>query len=214
MLRIKVDTAAKGNFGGLRSLDKIKYIVIHYTANKGDTAQNNADYFKRNIVEASAHFFVDEENIVQSVPDNFIAYSVGGKKYPNTNGGTYYGKCTNTNSINIEMCDSFNSVPEKTLSLTVELTKTLMKKYNIPIENVIRHYDVTGKVCPKPFVNNESLWLDFKRRLIEVRYNTIDELPDWARPTIQKLVDEKKIADGNNLDLSEDMVRVLVIMSR
>ena len=89
-----------------------------------------------------------------------------------------------------------------------------MKKYDIPIENVIRHYDVTGKICPKPFVNNESLWLDFKRRLIEVRYNTIDELPDWAKPTIQKLVDEKKIADGNNLDLSEDMVRVLVIMNR
>ena len=92
-----------------------------------------------------------------------------------------------------------------------------MKKYNVPVERVIRHYDVTGKVCPKPFVDDEKAWKEFKERLVdkmEKRYNKISELPTWAKPTIQKLVNEGKIADGNKLDMSEDMLRVLVIMNR
>ena len=98
-----------------------------------------------------------------------------------------------------------------------DLVKLLMKKYNVPVERVIRHYDVTGKVCPKPFVDDEKAWETFKERLadnMEKRYNKISELPTWAKPTIQKLVDSGKIADGNKLDMSEDMLRVLVILNR
>ena len=90
MVQIKVDTAARKNYGNRRKTKDIKYLVIHYTGNDGDSAKGNANYFKTHIVEASAHYFVDDNGIIQSVPDDFTAYSVGGRKYPScgkTGGG-------------------------------------------------------------------------------------------------------------------------------
>ena len=151
----KTSIANKKNYGGVRSISNIKYIVIHYTGNDGDTDENNGKYFKNNIVKASAHYFVDDESVTQSVPDNYVAWSVGGNKYSNcstTGGGRYYGTVNNTNSISIEICDDVkNGVvypSAKTIENAVEFTKTLMKKYNIPMPRVIRHFDVVGKSCP------------------------------------------------------------------
>ena len=221
MVDIKIKTANRSNYGGKRSTADIKYIVIHYTANDGDTAKGNGNYFANNIVGASAHYFVDDDSITRSVPDDYIAWSVGGSKYKYTKGGTFYGKCTNANSISIELCDTKKNgvydFTEATMKNAADLVKLLMEKYTVPVERVIRHYDVTGKVCPKPFVDDEKAWKEFKERLVdnmEKRYNKISELPTWAKPTIQKLVDSGKIADGNKLDMSEDMVRVIVIMCR
>ena len=169
MVQIKVATANKQNFGGARSLKNIKYLVIHYTGNDGDRDESNGRYFQNNIVNASAHFFVDGDSITQSVPENFVAWSVGGKKYPNTKGGKWYGKCTNNNSISIELCDEVKNgrydFTEATLKNAADLVRVLMQKYDIPIENVIRHYDVVGKICPAPFVNDEAAWEKFKARL-------------------------------------------------
>ena len=221
MVDIKIKTANRNNYGGKRSNADIKYIVIHYTANDGDTDEGNGNYFANNIVGASAHYFVDDDSITRSVPDDYIAWAVGGSKYKYTKGGTFYGKCTNANSISIELCDTKKNgvydFTEATIKNAADLVKLLMKKYNVPVERVIRHYDVTGKVCPKPFVDDEKAWKEFKERLVdnmEKRYNKISELPQWAKPTIQKLVDSGKIADGNKLDMSEDMLRVLVILNR
>ena len=221
MVDIKIKTANRNNYGGKRNIADIKYIVIHYTANDGDTDEGNGNYFANNIVGASAHYFVDDDSITRSVPDDYIAWAVGGSKYKYTKGGTFYGKCTNANSISIELCDTKKNgvydFTEATMKNAAELVKLLMEKYNVPIEKVIRHYDITGKICPKPFVENEKAWKEFKERLVdnmEKRYNKISELPQWAKPTIQKLVDSGKIADGNKLDMSEDMLRVLVIMNR
>lgn len=151
----KTNLANKGNYGGSRSTSDIKYIVIHYTANDGDTDENNGNYFKNNLVDASAHYFVDDDSVTQSVPDNYVAWSVGGNKYYNcasTGGGKYYGICKNANSLNIELCDDVkNGViypSAKTIENAIELTKSLMKKYGILAANVIRHFDVTGKSCP------------------------------------------------------------------
>ena len=58
-------------------------------------------------------------------------------------------------------------IDEKTIANVIELTKYLMEKYDIPSENVIRHYDVTGKICPRPFVENLEDWKQFKDRLEE-----------------------------------------------
>lgn len=219
MVTINVKTANANNFGGLRN--NIKYIVIHYTANDGDTDEGNGNYFANNNVDASAHYFVDDDSITQSVPDNRIAWSVGGNKYPNTKGAAYYGKCTNNNSISVELCDTRKNgvydFTEATLKNAADLVRLLMKKYSVPIDRVIRHYDVNGKICPKPFVETEKAWNEFKERLVDEvvkRYNTISELPKWAKEPIEKLVKEGKIADGNRLDMSEDMLRVLVIMNR
>ena len=174
-MEIKSLLANQKNYGGKRSTSTIKYIVIHYTANDGDRAASNGRYFRDHIVNASAHYFVDNTEIIQSVPDNYIAWSVGGNKYPScatTGGGKWYGKCTNHNSISIELCDTkkngVSDFTEATLINAAKLCQMLMKKYNVPIENVIRHFDVVGKICPQPFVENEAAWKKWKERLVDV----------------------------------------------
>lgn len=161
-LNIKTNLANRNNYGTSRNTSTIKYLVIHYTANDGDTDEANGKYFANNVVKSSAHYFVDDDSITQSVPDNYIAYHCGANKY-------YHSYCRNANSIGIEMCDTKKNgkhdVTEKTLANTLELAKIIMKKYNIPIGNVLRHYDVTHKICPAYFVSDEGAWLNFKNRL-------------------------------------------------
>ena len=177
MIKISSYPASKENYGGTRSLSNIKYIVLHYTANDGDTAMSNAKYFASGSRGASAHYFVDSNNIVQSVEDNYVAWSVGGSKYSDcskTGGGKFYGVCTNGNSINIELCDDIrngNIYPtEAAISNAIDLVRTLMKKYNIGVDNVIRHFDVNGKRCPAYWCGDSqknAKWQVFKSRLEE-----------------------------------------------
>lgn len=144
-----------------RSKSKIKYIILHYVG-AVSTAKNNADYFYSTFRGASAHYFVDEKEIWQVVEDNDSAWAIGANKY--------YTDARNTNSISIEMCCYKNSkgkldIKESVVEKAIELTKELMKKYDIDVDHVIRHYDATRKVCPAPFVNDESRWEDFKKVL-------------------------------------------------
>lgn len=234
MVAIKTKMAHRNNYGNQRDVSQIEYLVIHYTSNDGDTDEGNGNYFANNIVKASAHYFVDDDSITQTVPDNYAAWAVGGTKYPScsyTGGGKFYGICTNTNSISIEICDDVkNGVvypSAKTIENALDLARMIMKKYNIPKDRVIRHFEVTGKLCPAYWCGDTSkdkLWkTEFWDKLdvvdsqeeIEVRYNTVAECPKWAQPTIQKLIDEEFLnGDGNGLDLSYDMVRMLVILDR
>ena len=164
--------------------EPIKYIVIHYTAGNGDTAKNNADYYRNSVVKASAHYFVDEyDTIYQGVKDTDTAWAVG------TTGAYLHPYCRNANSISIELCsrnkngsgkgasDSGWYFDEETIDNAVMLVKELMAKHSIPIENVIRHFDVTGKICPAPFANDVSKWNDFKARLTKVdELTTINDI--------------------------------------
>lgn len=152
---LKTNTAKNTNYGSKRKTSAIKYIVIHFTANDGDTAVSNGKYFHNNTVKASAHYFVDSSTVVQSVPDNYVAWSVGGNRYSDyasVGGAKYYKKCTNANSISIELCDDNKNgtiyPSAKTIANALELTKKLMKKYDVPQSKVIRHFDITSKRCP------------------------------------------------------------------
>ena len=140
---------------------EIKYIVIHYVG-AVSTALNNAKYFYDTYRGASAHYFVDENEIYRIVKDEDIAWHCG------TN-GEYYSEARNSNSIGIEMCCFENNgtidVSEDVINKTIELVKELMNTYNISEEKVIRHYDVTHKDCPAPLVDEENRWADFKNRL-------------------------------------------------
>lgn len=162
MVTIKTNLANKKNYGGTRNVNNIKYIVIHYTANDGDTDENNGKYFHNNVVGASAHYFVDDDSITQSVPDNYVAWHCGAKTYK-------HKKCRNDNSIGIEICDDVkNGVvypSAKTIQNVVELTEHLMNKYSIPKENIIRHYDVTGKLCPAYWVDDFKWKSEFWNKL-------------------------------------------------
>ena len=167
---LKKKLANSKNYGSKRSIDTIKYIVIHYTANDGDTDEGNGKYFANNVVKASAHYFVDDDSVTQSVPDNYVAWSVGGSKY-NNDGGRLYGKATNTNTLNIEICDDVKDgkvyPSAKTIENVVAFTKTMMKKYGIKEANVIRHYDVNGKACPKYWVDDSKWKKEFHDKLTD-----------------------------------------------
>lgn len=159
--------ADSSNYYSGRGGNSIKYIVMHYTANDGDTAQNNADYFAGANRRASAHYFVDENEVVQSVRDTDAAWHCGGSIESDHH--PLRGICTNRNSLGVEMCSDIVGgkyvITAQTVDLAVQLVRQLMAKYRIPIDRVVRHYDVTGKACPEPWVRDESLWRKFKARL-------------------------------------------------
>ena len=144
----------------------IRYIVIHYTAGNGDTAAAECSYFANGARGASAHYFVGEDGVFQSVPDDMRAWHCGGTniyKHP---------YCRNANSIGIEMCSRKNAggeyyIVNSVVEQTIELTRYLMGVYDIPPENVIRHHDVWDKACPAPFVKYPAQWQAFKKRLTE-----------------------------------------------
>ena len=151
---------------------KIKYIVVHYTAAPNDSAEGEARYFAGNFTGSSAHYFVDEKSIFQSVDDSDTAWHCGADRY-------FHSECRNINSIGIELCckkvslstrnasDNDWYFAEETLRNAAELIRELMLIYNIPLSNVLRHYDITHKICPAPFVHNESDWIIFKNSLIK-----------------------------------------------
>ena len=216
-----------GNYGGYRPLSAIRYIVIHYTANKWDSAESNGRYFRDNVVKASANYFVDSDSIVCSVPDDVYAWHCGGGLQGDT-GHSFYKICNNWNSIGIEICDDVNDgkvqPTRQALVNTMLLTADLMKKYKVPIENVIRHWDVTGKICPAYFVGDKNTptgkaWIAWKDELEEMtmtRYKTLAEVPASIRPEIKELVD-KGIIKGNGtagLDMTYDMLRSAVFTLR
>lgn len=151
----------KKQIGKRRPYSDIKFIVIHYTGNysKGADAMAHFKYLQTATRFGSAHYFVDDRQIIQVIGDSFVAWSVG----DNQGRGRYLNGCTNSNSISIEMCVNSDSDQEKVYKNTLELTKNLMKKFKIPAERVCRHYDVSRKDCPHNFrANNWSKWWRFK----------------------------------------------------
>lgn len=174
---------------------KIKYIVIHYTAgstSRTGTAKNVASMFSRPGQGGSADFIVDDTQIVQFSPDveNYLCWHCGDNRTYNK-GGSYYGRCTNANSIGIEICSTNSNYSPKdpanspkwsftsaAITRAVELTKYLMQKYKIPAENVIRHYDVSGKLCPgiigwNAESGSEAKWIDFKKAISSTAASTV-----------------------------------------
>lgn len=148
-----------------------KYLVIHYVGATGG-AEANCKYFEKEYRGASAHYFVGHKGEVwQCVEDKDVAWHCGATRYK-------HRYCRNDNSIGIELCCRKNLsnntwyFEEETLKAAIELTRDLMKKYNIPLQNVIRHYDVTGKTCPEPFVRDSAAWATFKANLVTTSTTT------------------------------------------
>ncbi len=134
---------------------KINGIVIHYTANPGSTAMQNRNYFEglkdSHETQASSHFIVGlDGEIVQCIPTKEVAYASNKR---------------NADTISIETCHetSDGSYTQATYQSMVELTAWLCKKFDLTEDDVIRHYDVTEKICPKYFVDHEDAWIAFKK---------------------------------------------------
>ena len=177
----------------------IKYIAIHYTA--GHSSATGAAMSVRNLFQgggrrASADFSVDDGEMVQINPDPLknVCWAVGDPK-DKSGGGATLGNAGNMNSISIEVCSNLKKganshatnhtgwyFTQSTLNNAATLTRILMKKYNIPVSNVVRHYDISGKRCPGLVgwnngslknedgsktgkKNNSNQWLAFKNSL-------------------------------------------------
>ena len=155
--------------------ETVKYIVIHYTGSEG-TAANNVSYFNGGNRGASAHYFVDRSGEIREYcdPAKYYAWHCGGSLEGSHH--PLYGKCTNRNSIGIEICTHNNGknweFTAAAVSAAVELTKYLMQKFNVPADRVCRHYDVTSKSCPRVpgwgAVGGDAEWRKFKARLTGV----------------------------------------------
>ncbi|MFB5516698.1 N-acetylmuramoyl-L-alanine amidase [Enterococcus gallinarum] len=148
----------------------IKGIIMHYTANNGGTARNHKDYFNNlNSVYASAHLFVDDNEAICMIPLDEVAYHANDTVRYNSDGSIYkplYSQIGNANygAIGVEMClDRNGNITEKTFQNTVKAVKELIAKYpNITRNKIWRHYDVTGKNCPAPWVAKPSELERFK----------------------------------------------------
>lgn len=135
-------------------IQQVKYIAIHYTANPGASAQANRDYFN-NLAEThetkvSSHFVVGlEGEVIQCIPTAEMSYATNAR---------------NVDTVSIECChaDETGAFNQATYDSAVKLAAWLCSRFGLTQENVIRHYDVTGKECPKYYVDNPSAWEQMK----------------------------------------------------
>lgn len=135
-------------------LEKIKGIVIHYTGNPGSTAQGNRNYFENlkdtHITKASSHYIVGlDGEIIQCIPVDEISYASNHR---------------NRDTLSIEVChpDERGVFNDATYNSLVHLTAWLCNQTGLDEKDVIRHYDVTEKICPKYYVEHEDAWIQFR----------------------------------------------------
>lgn len=136
------------------SLDEVNGVVVHYTGNPGTTAEQTRSYFG-NLAEtgetyASSHFVIGMDGtIIQCVPLSEEAYCSNQR---------------NEDTISIECCHSDESgqFTDETVQSLVRLMRYLVHTYGLSSDEMIRHYDVTGKLCPKYYVEHEDAWLSLK----------------------------------------------------
>lgn len=180
----------------------VSFLVFHYVGATGG-ARNNAKYYHDRVLKISAHYFVGHASegaaIWQSVDEGDTAWHCG-----RSDGKYKHPKCRNSNSIGIEMCCHQDAkgvwyIDEATLAAAAELGREIMARYGIPLENVLRHYDVTGKLCPRPLID-EDKWAAFKARLEDTmtqeQFNAMMDVylaqsrekpvSDWAKNTWDK----------------------------
>ena len=198
----------------------VSFLVYHYVGATGGGKANAKYYHSADGVGISAHYFVGHASegaeIWSSVPEADTAWHCGAKTYK-------HRSCRNANSIGIEMCchqrpDGTWYIDEATMAAAVELGRDILARYAIPMDHVLRHYDVTGKLCPRPLID-EGAWAAFKKRLEEetmTYYKTIGDVPAAYRPAVQKLLDRGALqgyGDGT-INISEDLCRTAVILDR
>ena len=202
MVRIKKQLACRSNYGGRRT-NRIEWIVMHYTGNDGDSDESNARYFESPLNPvASAHYFVDDDSITRSVPDEFVAYHCGAQSYK-------HAHCRNANSIGVELCDARRDgavmATEKTLQNAAELVYWLCRQYEIPYDHIITHYMVTGKLCPAYWVHGDGL-IRFRKQVEEV-----GEVVEQAKMIVdgKSVPVERILKNGTNYIKIRDVAKAL-----
>lgn len=175
----------------------VSFLVLHYVGATG-SAVANARYYGSAVVGASAHYFVGHASegaaVYASVAERDTAWHCG-----RADGKYRHPYARNANSIGIELCchqrpDGTWYIEAETVAAAVELARDIVARYGIPEDNVLRHYDVTGKLCPRPWVEDTAAWEAFKRRVFAPAeeedmpriYTAIEEVPTWAQDTVRR----------------------------
>ena len=152
---VKVDLLPVNDYSrpGL-ALEQVNGVVVHYVGNAGTTAVQNRSYFaslaETHETHASAHFVIGlDGEVIQCVPLDEMAYCSNDR---------------NTDTISIECCHpgEDGAFTDETYHALVELTRYLTSRYGLEREQVIRHYDVTGKLCPLYYVEHPEAWEAFR----------------------------------------------------
>ena len=200
---IDIDTSIQSSSANYYTYSSrvVKFIVIHYTGNKKDTAKNNATFFHNGARKSSANYFMDEAECYQSVALNNAAWAVGGTSVYK------HADCRNKNSISIEMCCSGNSiVSEKTINNTAYLCAELCKYIGITADTVdifvLRHYDVWDKQCPAQWATENSAgWMTFKEKVKAILRNE-EGLTMEQYNELKNLIEKQaaEIADLKNIN--------------
>ena len=210
----------------------VRYLVIHYVGAAGGARANARYYGSTPGIGASAHYFVGHASegavVYASVPEGDTAWHCGRR-----DGKYRHPECRNANSIGIELCchraaDGTWYFDPETLAAGAELARYIMGRYGIPLDHVLRHYDVTGKVCPEPFVRDTGAWAEFKNRLkgdgdmtkeevqklVEAAvaaaqprvYTDLAQVPEWAQGLVGRAMDAGILhgSGGGRLRLTDD----------
>lgn len=149
------------------AIDQVAGIVVHYTANPGSSAQANRNYFEglkdSGERKASSHFVIGlDGEIIQCIPSSEISYASNDR---------------NKDTLSIECChpDESGAFNSATYTSLVQLVAWLCKRFDLEAADVIRHYDVTGKICPKYFVDHEDAWEQFRQDISDYKDKIIEE---------------------------------------
>lgn len=203
----------------------VEYLVIHYVGATGDAKANARYYGSTANIGASAHYFVGHgpsPEVWQSVAEGDTAWHVGAKRY-------LHSRCRNDNSIGIELCchQDGNGVwyfDPATVEVGIQLARDIVERYGLSREQVLRHYDVTGKRCPEPFVRDGAAWEEFKERVFAEEsgeesvkiYTKMEQLPAWCVGAVERAVEQGyiKLDGAGNMALQESNLQPLVWMDR
>lgn len=214
---------------------QVRYLVVHYVGALGGARENAKYYSTTPGIQASAHYFVGHARegaaICASVAETDTAWHCG-----RSDGNYRHPACRNANSIGIELCCHQDRAgnwyfDKETVDQAIDLVRDLMDRYNIDTSCVLRHYDVTGKCCPAPYVKDEAAWSAFLARLeiqknpsemyafydrMNPLYTSLDQVPDYWREETRRLVEAGVIqGDGKNpLSIRREALQAMAVMVR
>jgi len=209
LIPMLLDKAAKG-----RSGQKItpKGLVVHWTANTCETADadNNRNYFNYSGIAVSAHYIVDDHQVVQCLPEDEMAYHVGASQYT-ANALRKLSWYPNNCTLGVEICVNKNSNFSQTMENSVELCADICKRYGWTSDRLWRHYDVTGKDCPKFFVDDNTAaaygfgsaasgWQKFKADVDFAVANKQTGVPGWKQNVMQEAQSQGLITSEHQPD--------------
>lgn len=165
-------------------LSGVKGIVMHWTATPGASALNERNYFNGTCIAdkrfASAHYFVDRKEAQLIIPENEVAYHAHDQ---NRCYVSFLKPNANTKAIGVEMCVEKNGqIHSETIQNAADVVADLCKRYGLSTDKIVRHYDVTNKSCPAPWVKDSSQLSAFRKKVDSILGNKTKSEPKKEAP--------------------------------